>query len=294
MPLERQCRQIAREGLDVDSNTLFDQLWALARILTPAYDRLLEVQRSRPYLHVDETRWPMLDGSKSWHIWDVVSDVGCLYAIRDGRDTDKARALLAGYDGYVMTDGYVVYESLAKEVSDLKHCCCLVHARRKFVEIEKAFPKETERILDLFGKLYEIEGRATSQEERRRLRDTESRAVLRELQQAFVDVARIPGDGLHKAIQYTARRWSKLTRFLDDPDIPIDNNAAERALRGPVVGRKNHYGSKSRRGTEVAAVFYSLLESAKLVGVNPDEYLRRCVQAHLDGSRLPLPHELAG
>jgi transposase len=71
----------------------------------------------------------------------------------------------------------------------------------------------------------------------------------------------------------------RLTRFVDDPRIPLDNNAAEQALRGPVVGRKNHYGSRSLRGTEVAAVFYTLCETARLIGVDPHAYLLRAVFA---------------
>ncbi len=293
IPLERQCRQMAREGLDVDSNTLFDQLFELSQILRPAYDRIAELQRTMPYLHVDETTWPMLDGSKNWQIWDIVSEVAAFYAIRDGRDRSKARELLGAYEGHVMSDGYIVYESLAKEFPALKHCICLVHARRKFIACAEQFPKETERILDLIGKLYEIEGRASTLEERGRLRETESRAVVAELQRALVEAACAPGDALDKAIQYTSKRWSKLTRFLEHAFLPLDNNAAERALRGPVVGRKNHYGSKSERGTMVAAILYSLLETAKLNAVDPREYLVACLDAHARGAELPLPHELA-
>ena len=72
-------------------------------------------------------------------------------------------------------------------------------------------------------------------------------------------------------------RWAGLTRFVDDPRVPLDNNAAERALRGPVVGRKNHYGSRSLRGTQVAALFYTLYETAKLTSVDPQAYLRRAL-----------------
>jgi transposase len=82
-----------------------------------------------------------------------------------------------------------------------------------------------------------------------------------------------------KAAAYVVANWDRLTRFIDDARIPLDNNATERAIRGPVVGRKNHYGSKSRRGTEVAAIFYTLLETAKLVGVDPAKYLRAAVLA---------------
>jgi hypothetical protein len=78
---------------------------------------------------------------------------------------------------------------------------------------------------------------------------------------------------------------------VDDPRVPLDNNATERGIRGPVVGRKNHYGSKSERGTEVAAVFYSLFETAKLVGVDPARYLREAALADAHGEVL-LPFDL--
>lgn len=76
-------------------------------------------------------------------------------------------------------------------------------------------------------------------------------------------------------------RWAGLTRFVDNPCIPLDNNAAERVLRGPVVGRKNHYGSKSLRGTQVAALFYTLCETAKLSDVDPHAYLLHATEAAL-------------
>jgi transposase len=87
--------------------------------------------------------------------------------------------------------------------------------------------------------------------------------------------------------------WAGLIRFLDDPRVMLDNNGTGRGLRGVVLGRKNHYGSKSRRGTEVAALFYSLVESSKLAGVEPKAYPRLVTQAALRGERTPLPHEVA-
>ncbi|MDI3282524.1 transposase, partial [Polyangium sp. 15x6] len=103
----------------------------------------------------------------------------------------------------------------------------------------------------------------------------------------------VPGSSLDKAIRYMVGMWSGLTRFLEDARIPIDNNHTERAERGIVVGRKNHYGSRSRRGTEVAALFYSFIESAKLCGLEPKVYLRKAIGAALRGERIPLPHEVA-
>jgi transposase len=96
-----------------------------------------------------------------------------------------------------------------------------------------------------------------------------------------------------KAISYMLKLWKGLTRFLDDPRIPLDNNAAERALRGVVVGRKNHYGSKSKRGTEVAAIFYTLFETAKLSGVDPRAYVTLAAnRAIADHGAVTLPSDL--
>lgn len=86
--------------------------------------------------------------------------------------------------------------------------------------------------------------------------------------------------------------WNGLVRFLEDPRIPIDNNATERAMRGPVIGRKNHYGSKSRRGTEVAALFYIFGSTSTSFALSSNEYLRRALDAGLRGDQIPLPHEL--
>jgi transposase len=102
----------------------------------------------------------------------------------------------------------------------------------------------------------------------------------------------LPGSKLREAIPYMTSNWSGLTHFLHEPLAPLCNNAAERAMRGPVVGRKNHYGSKSQRGTEVAALFYSLVETAKRARVDPAKYLRAAAEAALRDGRALLPHEM--
>jgi transposase len=104
----------------------------------------------------------------------------------------------------------------------------------------------------------------------------------------------LPESSLGKAISYLLGLWTGLTRFLDDPRIPLANNQTERGLRGVVLGRRNHYGSRSRRGTEVAALFYSLIESAKLCGIEPKRYLWAATRAALaDRAAITLPHALA-
>ena len=96
-----------------------------------------------------------------------------------------------------------------------------------------------------------------------RLRQEKSQPVLQAIRNWAETEVGLPRSELGKAVRYMLTRWETLTRFLDNPLIPLDNNAAERALRGPVVGRKNHCGSKSKRGTEVAAIFYTLFENCE-------------------------------
>jgi transposase len=301
LPLERQVRIMKREGLVVDSQTLYDQIEALARVLWPAYDRLGAELLEEPVLFADETPWPLLGKSDAarWHAWTIASPKGAYYEIHDTRGLKAGKSLLAGFKGVAITDGYGVYDALEKRMPSLRIAQCWAHIRRKFVDCESAFPEETEQIIALIAELYAIEDRVPDSSEaeliRRQLRATESKCVLARIQAWCVGVACTPGSRLAKAIEYMSGRWSKATLFVEHPEIPLDNNGAERALRGLVIGRKNHYGSRSRRGTEVAAVFYSLIESAKLAGVEPAAYLKAAAEAALaNADALPkLPRDIA-
>ena len=135
-------------------------------------------------------------------------------------------------------------------------------------------------MVDRIGQLYAIEAEAkrASPEERLAtlagLRADQSKPILDEIRTWLMTQRALPRSALDKTIAYTSNLWPDLVRFLADPKIPLDTNSVERALRGVAVGRKNHYGSRSERGTRVAALFYSLIESAKLCGVEPRAYLR--------------------
>lgn len=163
---------------------------------------------------------------------------------------------------------------------------------RKFKEAQPDH-SAAERALQWIGALYKIDARAEGDHEQlAELRRTESAAVLDELKAWLGDQVTLTSLSLGKAAAYTLANWDRLTRFVEDVRIPLDNNATERAIRGPVIGRKNHLGSKSCRGTEVAATFYTLLETAKLHGVNPAAYLAAAVMAAERGVAL-MPWEFA-
>ena len=304
MPLERQVRVMLREGLVVESQTLWDQLDALARHLLLAHQALHRYVLLQPVIGGDETRWRLLgkDGSDggpaNWQVWSITAPNAVSYRIEDSRSTKAAERVLGGYQGILMADGYAAYDSLRKQGAPFQLAYCWSHVRRKFVDIEEFFPDDAGQAIGLIRELYDIESAcprgSPGDELRRQLRNARSRDVVARLHAWALSVRALPESGLGRAIAYMGKLWPGLVRFLEDPRIPLDNNATERALRGVVIGRKNHYGSRSRRGTEVAALFYSLVESAKLAGVEPRAYLRQAVLAALDGERIPLPHELAG
>jgi len=150
---------------------------------------------------------------------------------------------------------------------------------RKFEEASPDHP-EANLAMKWIGQLYEIDERANRDLAMRpELRCTESTEVIATMKTWLWPRAALKTLSIGNAAAYVVANWDRLTRFLGDARIPLDNNATERGIRGPVVGRKNHYGSKSRRGTEIASVLYTLLETAKLAGVHPAQYLREAALA---------------
>lgn len=292
LPLERQVRIMDREGLVIDSQTLWNQIDALARHLEPSYVALRQRVLSAPLVHADETYWRLMDGSSSrWWAWCTASMEAVCYRIFSSRSQQAARSVLAGYRGVVMADGYGAYEALARAGPNFTMAHCWAHVRRKFVEAEENYPVPCREVLALIGQLYAVEQLVPRKEDwelpetlasRARLREERSRGLVAQIRGWAEQQKPLPQSGLGKAINYMVGMWPGLTRFLDDARIPLDNNMAERALRGMVVGRKNHYGSRSKRGTEVAALFYSLFESAKLAGVEPKRYVLQATYAALD------------
>jgi transposase len=302
MPLERQVRGMARDGLNVDSQTLFDQLYLLTRRLLPAYQNLRTYVLSSPVVLVDETRWPLLsaDGIEQpapskWHFWGIARLDAVYYKGYGSRGNDAAEDILNGFVGTLVSDHYKVYDSITLSMPDVRRAGCWTHSRRDFVEIEAFFPRECGQMIGMIGELYSLERGLPPGPEgddaRRVIRDTRSRQVIHRIRAWCLETSVRPGSGLETAIQSIARHWKALTLFLDDPRIPLDTNGVERGLRGPVVGRKNHYGSRSVRGVEVASILYSFIETAKLVGVDPRAYLGYAVRAAIRGDPIPLPHE---
>ncbi|MBC8423618.1 IS66 family transposase [bacterium] len=193
---------------------------------------------------------------------------------------------------------------------------CWAHARRYFVKAAR-YHDEAEQALDLIDALFHIEQEAQEQarakvalarkagdadaeqaytdhlmEARRRLRNERSREVVAELDAWRKEQRPMPGSAMDEALNHLDKIWPRLILFLDDPRIPLDNNLSERQVRGPVLGRKNFQGSRSETGTRVAALFYSLLATCRLMGIDPHAYLLEAVRrAVKDRKSVFLPHD---
>jgi transposase len=294
IPLARQERILRRHGLIVTTQTLWDQLNALGRRLESASRALLARALAQPVVGLDQTSWPRLDGKgdKPWQMWCLTAPGIVVHRIRDDKGADTFRALMGAYQGVIVCDALKTHEAGARGNDAIALAGCWAHVYRKFEEAAPNHP-EAHLALKWIGQLYEIDDRAEGNvDTKAELRRSESAEVIATMKTWLWTQATLKTLSIGNAAAYVVANWDRLTRFLGDARIPLDNNATERGIRGPVVGRKNHYGSKSRRGTEVAATFYTLFETAKLHGVDPAAYLRAAAIADAHGTVL-LPGDFA-
>ena len=300
LPLERQVQRMRRRGLRVTTQTLWDQLSALYVVLLPVYLAIHKEVLQSPVLHADETTWRMMGKGRSrkWWMWSLVTEEAAYYAIESSRGHQVAKQLFKAYDGIVVADGYSAYKTLeqartraggeqlgldgaSQVLPDYRLAICWMHARRPLFKAEKHSP-EVGDALDWIAELYAIESEAKAEaggdpvrlrQARERLREEKSRVIIERLRTWWEQQRPLPRSGFAKAITFLENHWTGLLRFLEDGRVPLDNGAAERALRGPVVGRKNHYGSRSERGARVSALLYTIMESCKRAQVDPETYL---------------------
>lgn len=293
IPLARQERILKRYGAVVTSQTLWDLLNALGRRLESASRALLARVLAEPVVGLDQTGWPRLDGrgDKPWQMWCLTGPRAVVHRIRDDKGAETFKALMGDYRGVVVCDALKTHEAGARGNDRITLAGCWAHVFRKFEEAAPDHP-EANLAMKWIGELYAIDERAEGDLTKvAELRRAESTAVLATMKTWLWNQAVLKTLSIGNAAAYVIANWDRLIRFLDDARIPLDNNATERGIRGPVVGRRNHFGSKSKRGTEVAATFYTLLETAKLCGVDPARYLREAALADARGAVL-LPHEL--
>ena len=290
LPLYRQAQIYARQGVPLDRSTLADWVGRAAFLLRPVHVRLLAILKASPKLFADETTAPVLDPgrgrTKTGQLWAYARDdrpwggtdpPGIAYVYAPDRKADRPIEHLAGFRGILQVDGYEGYRKLAKS-GEVRLAFCWAHVRRRFVELARAGPapiatEALERIATLYRIEAEIRGR--SPDERRAVRQARSRPVVDILEPWLRGRLALVSQKskLADALRYPLARWAGLGLFLDDGRVEIDSNVVERSIRPLALTRKNALFAGSDSGAEHWAVVGSLVETCKLLGVEPFAYL---------------------
>jgi len=303
LPLYRQSQIYARQGLNLDRSTLADWVGRAAWLLQPVHARMLTMLKGSAKLFADETTAPVLDPgrgrTKTGQLWAYARDdrswggsdpPGVAYVYSPDRKAERPIAHLAGFKGVLQVDGYAGYRALS-ERGDVQLAFCWSHVRRRFYELAASGPAPiASEALERIARLYAVENdiRGHSAEERHAVRQDRSRPILNDLEPWLrAKLALISQKTrLAEAIRYALSRWDGLTLFVGDGRIEIDSNVVERAIRPIALNRKNALFAGSDGGGEHWAVIASLIETCKLISVEPHNYLTdiitRLVNGHLN------------
>jgi transposase len=299
LPLYRQSEIYARQGVELERSTMADWVGGSSRLLEPLVEALRRYVMATDKLHADDTPVPVLapgnGRTKTGRLWTYVRDdrpagdtasPAVWFAYSPDRKDQHPERHLGEFRGTLQADAYAGFQQLY-ENGRMQEAACWAHVRRKFYDLEQAHASPVAReALVRIGALYRIEEqiRGRPPGERREVRQTRSKPLLASLREWFeatlLKLSR--KSDTTAAIRYALSRWDALVRYIKDGHIEIDNNAAERALRGVALGRKNYLFAGSDAGGERAAAIYSLIGSAKLNGLDPEAYLRQVLTRMAD------------
>ena len=304
VPLYRLEQEFQRYGLQITRQNMANWCIRLAEeYLSILYDYLHKELYFYHVIQADET--PVLvnhdgrkAGSKSWmwvyrsgHLYQKRQIV--LYEYQQTRNASHPREFLKGYDGICVTDGYQVYHTLEKELEELTIAGCWVHCRRRFDEALKLIPKPSQKESNAFllmkqiQAIYREEGKLKDLSSDERLKQRQ--AVIKPLVDAFfaylktINVSK--KDKFGDAVGYALNQEKYLRVFLTDGDVPIDNNASERAIRGFCIGKKNWQMIDTIHGAKSSAIIYSIVETAKANNLKPFDYVQHLLEEmpkHMD------------
>ena len=306
LPLHRQSDIYAREGVEIARSTMADWVGRASALMAPLIDALRAHVFAGDRLHGDDTPVPVLDPgrgqTKTGRLWVYVLDgrpagaatpPAACYIYSPDRKGAHPQAHLKDFEGVLHADGYAGFNDIYRargpdDAPRVLEAACWSHARRKFFDLAATGPAPiAEEALKRIADLYAIEERirGAPADERRLVRVAEATPRTKALK-AWLEaqLARVPAKSLTaQAIRYTLSRWIALSRYLEDGRVEIDNNAVERAIRPVALGRKNWLFAGSDRGGERTAGILSLIETAKLNGLDPERYLRdvlTCIADH--------------
>lgn len=298
LPLQRQVFRMELCGLDVSKGTLTGGLKKLYEYLLPLYNLFREEARAAKHWHADETGWFIfieVEDKKGfkWWLWVFVTKEIVFYVIDKSRSGEVAKEFF-GEDssGIANVDRYVGYKKLG---ANIKLAYCWVHVRRDFIELQTKYPEDNfltywaQGWIDDIADLYVINDK--------RLAQLNNPAEFSIHQAELAE--KLEGMRKHSLMSYDhpeqikvmeslKRHWKGLTIFLKHPDVPMDNNLAERCLKSPVLGRKNYYGNHSEIGGEMAAVFFTITQTYLLNELDPGACLEYYFEEYTKNNDPPL------
>jgi transposase len=299
LPLYRQSEIYARQGVDLERSTMAGWIGAIGNLVEPLVDAVGRYVTQAYKIHGDDTPIPVLDPgrgkTKTGRLWVYVRDdrpaastdpPAAWYRYTKTREGAHPRRHLAKFKGVLQADAFAGFNGLY-ETGKIREAACWAHARRKFHELHKGTnsPLAAEALTRIQA-LYAVEDqvRGKPPDQRRKVRQEQAVPLLEPMRQwLMTSLAAVPARSeTAAAINYSLKLWAALTRYVEDGNIEIDNNAAERALRGPVLSRKNFLFAGADSGGERAAAMYTLLETAKLNGLDPEAYLRNVLERIAD------------
>ena len=303
LPLYRQSQMLARQGIDIDRSTLGDWVGRACWWLRPVYDLLVSTVMSSTKLFADDTTLPVLDPgrgkTKTGRLWCYAVDdrpwkgpkpPAVAYIYGEDRKAVHPTTHLANFRGVLQVDGYSGFGSLVTDRRDgsIQLAFCWAHTRRPFYEfyVSTKSPLAAE-VLARIGKLYEIEAeiRGSPAEQRRAVRQQRSRPIVEALHTWFQEqLPRLSGASpLAAAMRYALRHWSGLVLFFDDGRLEMDTNVVERGMKGVAVARKNALFAGSDGAAEHWAIALTLINTAKLNGVEPLAWLTDVLERLVSG-----------
>jgi transposase len=286
LPLYRQTEIYARSGVHIPRSSMAQWIGVCGVRLAPVADALREFILGHAVIHADETPVKLLapgqGKTKRAYVWvyrttNFVAQRAVLFDFTPGRGGENPRRVLQGFGGTLLSDDFSGYHALAAQ--GITAALCMAHARRKLFDAHalNGSPIAAQAVA-LIAKLYEIERLSAELDPQARwlLRQQRAKPVADALHAWLTEQRQklANADATAKAIDYALSNWRALTHYLDDGNVPIDNNAAENAVRPLCVGRKNWLFVGSQQAGERAAVVMSLIESAKLNGHEPWAYLK--------------------
>ena len=296
LPFYRQVQQFNRQDIDIAESTISGWFAASCRLLEPLYETLVKKTQQSSYLMADETPIPVQTKDKPgsthkgyhWVYYSPFEKLVC-FDYRKGRGRDGPEEFLGSFRGLLQTDGYVAYDIYEKK-DGITLFGCMAHARRKFEKAKDNDLKRAEYVLERMQQLYlterEAREKGLSFEQRKELRVEQSLPVIKELEkwmkEQLPDI--LPKSSIGQAITYTLGLWNRLTRYIDNGQVEIDNNLIENSIRPVALGRKNYLFAGSHEAAQHAAMIYSFLGTCKINNVEPYQWLKSVLKKLPDHS----------